>query len=163
MLLVARAGPRQAVELDDRVALAGDAGVELDDDLLQLRLGGAQARDRLDRVGAARDPLHAERVLDAGAREQLARAALGAEVGERRIGAVDRDAERVADRLLELGRDVGDEVAALDVRDRPADAVEQRGRSSSFALSGRTEASSALIIVSRSRASVASSGPSSDR
>ena len=111
---------------------------------------GAQAGDRLDRVGAAGDALDAERVLDAGAGEELTRAALGAEVGQLGIGAVDRDAERVADRLLELGRDVGDEVAVREVGDRGADAVQQRGALEQLgADSGRTEASSAESIVSR--------------
>src|SRR3954447_4252534 len=57
VLLVARARRRKPGELDDRVALAGDARVELDDDLPELGLGGPQPRDRLDRVGTAGDPL----------------------------------------------------------------------------------------------------------
>ena len=54
---------------------------------------------RVDGVGASPDPLEAERMLDAGAGEQLARAALGPQVGERGVGAVDADAEEGADGL----------------------------------------------------------------
>ena len=123
-----RAGARaaEAAQLDDRVALAGDAVVELDHRLPDPRPDGAQARDRGDHVGAAADVLDPERVRDAGAREQLPPAALGPEVGERGVGAHDRDAELLAERELELGRDVRDEVGGLVVGDLPADAGEQR-------------------------------------
>ena len=109
--LARRARAAEPAQLDDRVALAGDAVVELDHDLPDPRPDGAQARDRGDHVGAAADVLDPERVRDAGAREQLAPAALGPEVGERGVGAVDRQLELLAERELELGADVRDQVA----------------------------------------------------
>src|SRR5215207_7038100 len=82
-----RAGARaaEAAQFDDRVALAGDAVVELDHRLPDPRPDGAQARDRGDHVGAAAHVLDPELVRDAGAREQLPPAALGPEVGERGV------------------------------------------------------------------------------
>ena len=162
--LGAGARARQAAQLDDRVALARDAGVELDHDLADPRPDGAQARDRSDDVGAAADVLEPERMRNAGAREQLAPAALGAEVGERGVGALDRDAELAPERELELGADVRDQVGVLVVGDLPADAGEQRRALEQLgATAGGSRGRRPTSIVSRSRASSRMSAGSSER
>ena len=120
------AGRREASEVHDRVALARDALVELHDQLLDLRLAGAQAGDRVDRRGHAVDVLDAQGVGDAGGGEELAASALGPQMGVARIGPVHRDAELERDVALERRRRVGHEVAGLRVGDRPADLVQQQ-------------------------------------
>jgi hypothetical protein len=70
--------------------------------------------------------LDPQRVRHARAREQLTPAALGAQVGERGIGPLDRQVELLRERGLELRAHVGDQAGGLVVGDRPADAGEQR-------------------------------------
>ena len=146
--LAARAGPRQPAQLDDRVAVAGHAGVELDDDLREPRPDGAQARDRGDDVRAARDVLDAERVRDAGAREQLAPAALGARgpraPGRRRgPGSRARGRARTRAPCSRTGRDT-----ASACRGSPSgSASAASGARAASPTSGRIDGSSAEIIV----------------
>ncbi len=161
--LRARAGARQPAQIHERVALARDAGVELDHDLAQPRPERAQVGDRGDDLGAAADVLDAERELDAGTREQLTRAALGAQVRERGVGPLDGDPERAAELVLELGAHIGTRHASSRSAIAHRIRVRSVGRSSSLAESGRIDGSSAEIIVNRARASSRSSTGSSDR
>ena len=126
------------------------------------RPDGAQARDRGDHVGAAADVLDPERVRDAGAREQLAPAALGARGGRargRRPGPGCRAPcrARTRARCVTYGTRWAASWSVISQRMR----VSSVGRSSSFAESGRSDGSSALSIVSRSRASSRMSAGSS--
>ena len=124
--LGADAGHREAAEVDDRVALARDALVELHDQLLDLRLAGPKAGDRVDRRRHAVDVLDAQRVGDAGGGEELATPALGPQMGVARIGSVHRDAELERDVALEGRRRVGHEVTAPRIGDRATDLAQQQ-------------------------------------
>ena len=148
----ARRGQRR--EIDQRVAGARDALVELDDHLRQ----SSDARDasrrsrRRPRRGVCRSS-SAERIWHPHLGEQPPAAGLGAEVDEPRIGAVHRDAEgqrrcRAPARWCCTGS--GGLRAVRDQLGDPARAA--RGRSSSFSLSGRTDASPTDTSVSRARA-----------
>ena len=97
--------------------------------------------------------LGAERVGHSDLAEEPPAAGLAAELGEARVGAVHRDAEGEGDVALELGRVVGDEVAARPVRDRARRSSPAAcGRSSSFSLSGRGDESPTESIESRASA-----------
>ena len=109
--LTVSAGRGQLAEVDDGVALAGDAVVELDHHLDELGLRGTQAHDRLDRRAGAGDVRDSQRMRDAGLREQLAAAALRPELLVARVGAVERHVERQRQVALQRGRHVGHQEA----------------------------------------------------
>ena len=109
----------QAAQVDDRVALARHALVQLDDHLLDLRAARrAVARSRSTTSSSAVQVLHAERMRHALLGEQPPAAGLRPEVEVPRVGAVHRDAERQREVALELGRVVRDEVRAVRVGDQ---------------------------------------------
>ena len=123
--LTVAAGRGQPAEVDDGVALAGDAVVELDHHLDEPGPRGTQAHDRLDRRAAAGDVRDAQRMRNAGQREQLAAAALRPELLVARVGAVERHVERQREVALQLRGHVGHHVAERAGRDGPADPREQ--------------------------------------
>ena len=97
MALVARAGPGSPRSSTIALPSPETPASSLTTTWAEPGLAARSTRDRRRRVGAAGDLLDAQRVRTPRALEQLARAALGAEVGERGVGAVDGDAEGVAD------------------------------------------------------------------
>ncbi len=116
-----RARRGQVTQVDDRVAAAGDAVVELDDRARDGRPGRPHPRQRVDDALRVVQVLVAERVLNAGLGEQPPASGLGAEGQVHRIGAVERDAQRQREVALELGGRVRHEMAARRVRDQRAD------------------------------------------
>ena len=112
-------------EVDEGVALAGHTLVQLDEHLTDRWLAGAHVGDGVDRVVDRREVLDAERVGDTFLEEQLAAAALRAEMEVTRIGAVHRDAEAHREVALELGRVVRHQVRAVVVGDQRADVLHE--------------------------------------
>ena len=119
--LVRGPGCGQTRQPHDRVALPGDALVELDDGAVHRGPLGPHPDHGVDHVVEGAQVLHTQRMRDADLGEHPAAAGLGAERREPRIGAVHRDPEAQRDVALELGGVVGHQVRALPVRDQRGD------------------------------------------
>ena len=139
--LAAPAGSCGLGVAEERVALAGEAVVELHDGPRGSRPPPAQLDERLLDVVGRVQVLEAHRQGDAGLAEDLPAPGFRAEVGEERVAAVQRDAEE--DRQLALeGRRVEDREVRLDGSWMPARIRSmRRGRSRIFSVSERGEAS----------------------
>ena len=151
--LVGGARGGQPGQPDDGVPGPGDALVELDDDAVHRSAAGRACHDGVGQVVERAQVLHPERVRHADLGEHPAAAGLGAERRQPRVGAVHRDAQRERDVALELGRVVRAsrcERAGLGIS--AAIRASSRGRSSSFSLSDRGEASCTATRDSRARA-----------
>ena len=140
--LVGRAGRGQVAQVDDRVAAPGHAVVELDDRLGDRRLRRPHPRERVDHAVDVVHVLVAERVRDAGLGEQPPAAGLRAERQaardrRRRAGcrASARDRARASSSCRARGGSAPGPGSARGSR------ASTRGRSSSFAASGRAEPS----------------------
>ena len=118
---------RQAAQIDQRVALTGDALVELDDDLGRGRPLLAHRHHGVGDLVEVVQVLVPERMTNSLLGEQAAAAGLRPEVHESGVGTVHRDPERHGEVTLELRRVVGDEVAERPVRDQAGDAAEEPG------------------------------------
>ena len=114
----------EAVQVDHRVARAGDALVELHDRLGERRPAGAHAPDAGDDVVDAVEVLGAHRARHAELLEHPAAPGLAAQLGQAGIRAVHGDSQAERDVPLEGGRVVRDQVAALRVGDERPDLAE---------------------------------------
>src|SRR4051812_13935577 len=117
----------QLAQVDDRVAAARDALVELDDRGRDRRAGRAHPAERVDHGAGVVEVLVADRVVDARLGEQPPAARLGAEREVHGIGAVQRYPEAEGEvALVRRGR-VRNDVAAGAIGDQRPDLRQHTG------------------------------------
>jgi hypothetical protein len=116
--LACRARCRQAAEVNQRVAAAGDAFVELDQRLLGPGAGRTQLRESVDHLIEVVEVLEADRVAHSLLGEDPTTAALGAEMKQLWVGAIHGDAEAEGEVPFERRGVVRDEVGPAPVGDQ---------------------------------------------